>query len=150
MQEEVYIKLRFIECELIPEAITDLIGIAPTIAGRKGDLIRGRKLPITEGLWSYKHRIPPPWNVGEALEELLPLIEKNTELQEYCKAFDIEIEFSVIMYLVSNTPIVTLFPSLLRRIADVRASVDFDIYLLGEICKVPPGPVLGEGEVAEQ
>ena len=35
MQEEVYIKLRFLETNLIPEEITNLIKINPTICGKK-------------------------------------------------------------------------------------------------------------------
>ena len=38
MQEEVYIKLRFVETNLIPEKITNLIKENPTICGKKGDL----------------------------------------------------------------------------------------------------------------
>lgn len=130
MQEEVYIKLKFLETNLIPDEITNLIGISPTICGKKGDLVRGRKLPINEGLWIYKSIVAPPWNIGEALEKLLPMIETNEKLRKYCKNFNIYREFSVIMYLAQNTPIVTMEPSLLQRIANVGATIDFDIYLI--------------------
>ena len=130
MQEEVYIKLRFLEDNLIPEEITNLIKVNPTICGKKGDLVRGRKLPIEEGLWIYKSILAPPWNVGEALEKLLPLIEPNEKLRKYCKDFNIYIEFSVIMYLAENAPIVTLEPPLLQRIANIGATIDFDIYFI--------------------
>ena len=130
MQEEVYIKLKFIEDDLVPEEITRLIGIAPAIAGRRGDLIRGRKLPIKEGLWCCKRNIAPPWDIGDALDGLLPLIENNEELKQYCRDFNIYVEFSIIMYLADNAPIVTLAPSLLRRIANAGAAINFDIYLL--------------------
>ena len=130
MQEEVYIKLRFVETNLIPEKITNLIKENPTICGKKGDLIRGRKLLIDVGCWIYKSILAPPWNVGEALEKLLPMIEPNVKLRKYCKDFNIDIEFSVIMYLAENAPIVTLEPPLLQRIANIGASIDFDIYFI--------------------
>ena len=130
MQEEVYIYLKFVETNLIPEEITNLIKVNPTICGKKGDLVRGRKLPIDEGWWFYKSILVPPWNVGEALEKLLPLIEPNEKLRKYCKDFNIYIEFSVIMYLAENAPIVTLEPPLLQRIANIGATIDFDIYFI--------------------
>lgn len=129
MQEEVYIKFKFLETNLIPAEITNLIKVTPTISGKNGDLIYGRKLPINEGLWIYKSTVAPPWNIGEALEKLLPMIETNEKLRKYCKDFNVYIEFSVVMYLAQNTPIVTLEPSLLQRIANVGATIDFDIYL---------------------
>lgn len=131
MPEEVYIKLRFIEENLKPETITQLIGIEPTISGKKGDVTYGRKLPIEEGIWIYKYIInETPWNIGDALSDLLPLVESKPKLIQFCLNNNIFLEFSVILYLATNTPIITLEPSLLKRVAAINATIDFDIYLI--------------------
>lgn len=131
MSEKAYVYLKFIDEKLDPSGISSLIGIEPTIAGRKGDLIPGRKLPIKEGVWMYRHMMDEiPWDVGDAISSLLQLIEPNTALRQFCSDNDIYLEFSVVLYLAINTPIITLEPFLLKRVAAINATIDFDIYLI--------------------
>ena len=132
MPGKVYIKLKFIEENLKPEEITQLIGLQPTIAAKKGEVIpSGRKFPIDEGTWIYKHDINEiPWNVGNAISELLPLLESKPKLLQFCLDNNVYLEFSVILYLEKDTPIITLEPSLLKRIAAINATIDFDMYII--------------------
>lgn len=128
--ELVYIKLKFISDELDPQEITKRIGFSPTTAGVKGSCIPGRKKPIKEGLWAYKYILTEyPWNIEQAIEELLPRLESKPELLDYCRAEDIYVEFSIVMYLNSRTPIFTLAPDLMARLCRINAFIDVDMYI---------------------
>ncbi|MGE4564777.1 MAG: DUF4279 domain-containing protein [Victivallaceae bacterium] len=128
--ESVYVILKLISDELDPQEITKRIGFAPTKAGVKGSCIPGRKMPIKEGLWSYQYILTEyPWNIGQAIEELLPRLESKPELLDYCRAEDIYVEFSIVMYLNNRTPIFTLTPDLMARLCRINAVIDVDMYI---------------------
>jgi len=78
------IELRVTGDGLDPDRITRMLGVNPTLAGRKGEEIDRHGVPERQrtGVWSYALPASPEWELGDAIDTLLERLPHDPALWE--------------------------------------------------------------------
>jgi Domain of unknown function (DUF4279) len=78
------IELRVTDDDLDPDRITRMLGVHPTLAGRKGEAIDRHGVPVLQrtGVWSYALPASPEWELGDAIDTLLEGLPHDPALWE--------------------------------------------------------------------
>ena len=115
-----------------PAVVTRLMGIEPTTAWGKGDPWPNHShLKHRHSLWSLESGLAPSESITAHFLDLLPALESRGEaLLEVMKKFDAAIQ--VVAYWYCANPGFDLSADLVRRIAALGLSLDFDFYCLGD------------------
>ncbi len=115
--------------ELDPERITRMLGVAPTFAGRKGEQIDHRGVPITQphGIWCYALPASPEWELGDAIDTLLEQLPADPALWESMAGWAV---VSVVcgLYVHDVGRSAALPPDTLARLAERRLTLRLDIH----------------------
>jgi pyruvate formate-lyase activating enzyme-like uncharacterized protein len=124
-----YVLTRF-GCE--PDQISEILGIQPTKAWKKGELIGKSILRRKQNGWELKIQIPDSEDLDEHITELLkklsPAWEKVINLNQLYYA-----EISCVVYSYeAQGPGLHLDKKTLKQMAELNAEVDLDYYSLYE------------------
>ena len=124
--------------DFAPEEITELTGLLPTSILRAGELFRGssdrrREKSVWEIKWQGDEAVPVGVQVRSLLDSLEESWEKLAELGERYEAW---LLLRAYIY-EAQGPEFTLEGDLVKRIARLNASIDVDIYCLGEDAETP-------------
>jgi hypothetical protein len=132
METQIILSFLLSDFEQDPEEITNLLGIAPSLTWKKGDLIHPKAHIIRKfNGWEFK----PDLSEDEQLEvKLFSLVD---ELNKAWKTL-IELtnnncyaEISIVINVYGdNIPAINFEPEIIRKIAEINASIDIDLYIL--------------------
>jgi len=122
-----------------PQAVTDLLGIAPTEAWATGDPgLRGH--PRRFARWNLASPAGETATVEDQLTALLPLLEaRAAAVAEAARRFEAGIHCAA--YFRDVNPGFHLDAAMVARVAALGLSLDFDLYCLG----APDEPGEGTG-----
>lgn len=121
-----------------PESITDILGVSPSKTWRIGEPIIKTQPSFrcfeTNG-WrlAYKSEISKPDDAMLFQKVLAELVEKVSPLRDKFSRLPIgsETEISCHIYLAQDfRPIVSFDAETIRFIADIKASIDIDVYVV--------------------
>jgi Domain of unknown function (DUF4279) len=127
--DECSVSLRFWGDDLMPDEITQLLGINPTQAYKKGDISRGKVYDLVRktGFWRYSLTK----DEGRSLElQLCSIFERSTSSpevwQELTTRFGAELFCG--LWLKQSNRIMELSPQILQKISERGLRICFDIY----------------------
>jgi hypothetical protein len=113
--------------ELDPDAVTTLLGCAPTRAHRKGDRRREKSVPATTGAWLLRVESRAPDGPGELIERLLSRFPPDPAFWIAVTAqYTLQIRIGV--HTKGNFGF-HVSPPVLAAIATTGAELAFDVYL---------------------
>jgi hypothetical protein len=78
------VSLRIRGDALDPDFLTQQLGVAPSFAARKGELIarRGTERLQTTGVWTYRLEVPSSTELGDAIAHLMAALPEDATLWE--------------------------------------------------------------------
>lgn len=135
--ERVRATLRIYHPELEPDAVTELLGIEPSVSWKQGDQPYGwTKKPghqAPSGGWLLSSRLDVRGNDAMAhiewlLDQVVGSATRLKQLQDKGFMVDVVVAWHAITW--NTTP--TLTPHIMRRLAKHNLPVWFDIYLNGQ------------------
>jgi hypothetical protein len=87
--DRIEIALRVTSDDLDPDRITRMLGVNPTFAGRKGEQVDVRGVPLTQSTGSWRYALPasPEWELGDAIATLLEQLPPDPALWESLAAW---------------------------------------------------------------
>jgi hypothetical protein len=115
---------------LVPDELTALLGVQPTLGIRKGETFRashGEEIEARKGKWFFGGNWRSPPDLDEQISELLLALPSRTELWvELTSRF--ECWLSIGAYLGDWTGGITLAPATLKLLAERNLAIDLDLY----------------------
>ena len=122
------IALRVTATELDPERITRMLGVAPTLAGRKGETVDHAGVPVTQrtGTWTYALPTSPEWELGDAIDTLLEQLPADPALWESIAAWaDVAVVCGLYVHDIDRAA--DIEPDTLARLAERRLALRIEI-----------------------
>jgi len=113
-----------------PTTITCLLGVQPDLAWKKGERLHGQtSTPRSSGRWSIRLRREDTdeWNVEAAIWSVLDRVAAHADLWKSAVG-GAEARVLVGLSLDSRNRGFGFSPQFLRRIADLKVRLDFDLY----------------------
>lgn len=113
--------------DLIPEEITNLIGVQPTESFRRGYVRNPRSRPMPHGAWFLEYRGTSPDGPDVQLRKILVQVPTSRVLWEkIAENHRIQIRFGI--HMSGWNKGFGLPKDLLSQLADINADLEFDIY----------------------
>lgn len=116
-----------------PSIVTKIMGVEPSRSWIKGEPISDKLRGVqSHSRWELRTPADPSLSLEDQLVALLPLLKDyKAQIHEVSEKFEAGIcchayyyeEFNAGLHLSEDT---------IRRLADLRLSIDFDLYFLGE------------------
>src|SRR5712692_5622284 len=114
-----------------PDAVTTIVGRAPTSFRRKGDRVGDSMIVIKRSIWEIDSGLSEHAELEERLAALVSLLEEHESgIHEIVANEDVGIQCAA--YWHTNQPGVHLSPDLISRLSAFGVSVDFDMYCMGD------------------
>jgi hypothetical protein len=112
--------------------VTKIMGIEPTRSWVKGEPISDKLRGVqSHSRWELRSPADPSLPIEEQIITLLPLLEEcKDQIREVSEKFEARICCYAYYYQQFN-PELHLSEGTIRRLADLRLSIDFDLYFLG-------------------
>lgn len=130
---EVKASFRLMGVGLEPDVVTQLMGVEPESAHRKGEArqgrARGRLAPFREGLWSYSAKSEGR-SLEEQLDEIIQLIRPRSERIKELVAQGMRADVFVGIFSDDANAAFTIEPLTLERLADLELRLELDIYFV--------------------
>jgi hypothetical protein len=133
--QEAHVSFGFFGDSLVPQRVTDLLGLSPTHAHARGDPHPIRSNPDLRwrsGAWMLDSQQSPDAPLDQHLRDLLDRLEPKAEAIRELVAEGLRASFSCGCFLEKENEGTTLPPQTLGRIAALGADLDLDIYYRGE------------------
>jgi len=127
---KIVVSFRIMEFKCSHHEITKACGIQPTTTWSPGDKVRNTRLVHKENGWSIDINLEDVTNWHEQIERLLSEVHPfHQDLARLCG--DYYAELACIFYLAGDErPEIHFTPQQLRKLADLNAHIDIDLYLL--------------------
>ena len=127
---KIVVSFRIMEFTCSHGEITKALGIQPTMTWSPGDKVRNTRLVHKEKGWSIDINLEDAADWHEQVERLLSEVHPfHQDLVRICG--DYYAELACIFYLASDErPEIHFTPQQLRKLADLHAHIDVDLYLL--------------------
>ena len=127
---KVVVSFRIMEFKCSHREITKALGIQPTMTWSPGDKVRNTRLVHKENGWSIDIHLEDITDWHEHVERLLSEVHPfQQDLARICGDYDAEL--ACIFYLAGDDrPAIHFTPQQLRKLADLNAHIDVDLYLL--------------------
>lgn len=133
---ETHATFRITGDQLDPDAITKLLGIEPSFGWRKGDVHGHPTRPVRSptGIWAVESKAAVSSTIlEEHLAYLLDRIgEPDPSFRSYLRDHDLKPDFFCYWMSATGQGGPAISPGTLKRVADVGADFNFDIYFVGE------------------
>lgn len=124
------VALRLFGDDLDPEELTRILGVEPSSAHRKGDVIRssvsGAAGVRKSGLWLLRASDRIPGNLDGQVGELLEQLPSEPELWKRLAVY--KPDLSIGLFLEETNEGIALGEPAIRALADRGIALDFDIY----------------------
>jgi hypothetical protein len=123
------IALRVTGDELDPERITRMLGVAPTLAARKGETVDVAGVPVSQpaGIWRYALPASPEWELGDAIDTLLEKLPADPALWESMAGWAV-VAVVCALYVHGVDRSAALAPDTLARLAERRLTLRLEIH----------------------
>jgi hypothetical protein len=141
MKPEIEVEFCILGTRLPPEEIARLVGIHPTRMWNIGDFIQqtadgvvqSSRIRRKENAWCLSIKNDrDAIDLVKLIRQLLQIVEPKAKIiKQICIEFELECEISCVIYAKDETPIVNFTPDVLSSLANLKATLDFDIILLG-------------------
>ena len=141
MKPEMEVEFCIFGTRLLPEEITRLVGIHPTrtwnvgefIQRNIGGVIQNSKIQRKENAWCLSvNNDSDNIDLAKPIKQLLQIVmPKANIIRKMCDEFDLECELGCAIYIKDETPILNFTPDVFSDLAELKATLDFDIILLG-------------------
>ena len=134
-QSEIKAKLKIADFECSPEEITEILGICPTKIWRNGEKVhpRAKNVYKSNGWMLASPCDPVNSSVDQQIEPLLSIIKPHIDAFEKLPS-GIYIELACIIRVADyREPAIWFSADTIRIIAQMRASIDIDVYDFREI-----------------
>ena len=127
---KIVISFRIMDFKCAHHEITKACGIQPTTTWSPGDKVRNTRLVHKEPGWSIDINLEDTADVHEQVERLLSEVHPfHQDLARICG--DYYAELACIFYLAGDDrPEIHFTPQQLSKLADLKAHIDVDLYLL--------------------
>jgi len=127
---KVVVSFRIMEFTCSHREITKALGMQPTMTWVPGDKVRNTRLVHKENGWSIDINLADATDLHEHVERLLSEVHPfHQELARLCG--DYYAELVCIFYLAGDErPEIHFTPQQLRKLADLNAHIDVDLYCL--------------------
>ena len=113
--------------ELDPEAVTALLGNAPTASHRRGERRGPRSPPYKRGGWFLQLRSRAPRQVNELVADLLDRLPRDEGVMQRLRdAY--EVQLRIALHLGGFNQGFEVSPGIVERIAKLKVPMLFDIY----------------------
>lgn len=122
--DEIHVSIRFLSETNSPEQLRQLFGPRVGKSWCKGEANRLGRVHEFNG-FEIALAKDSGYEIDDKISRLLDLIEP---VRESIVAIDWFVQISCVVYFSSAFPAVNLSTKLIKRIADVGASLDFDVY----------------------
>lgn len=133
LHEEIKVTFRFVGDSVNPEMITLKTGIQPSAAHVRGEVVQQhaeRFYPT--GFWGLDSSISPACPLEEHLEQLLSVLEQRVSAIRELTDTGIVPTFYCGCFVAGTTASFNLKADILRRIAEIGASLEYHIYCCDE------------------
>ena len=127
--DRVEVSLRVAGDTLDPDRITRMLGVQPSFAARKGDVVERGGAPVTQrvGIWTYKLPHSSEWELGDAIETLLERLPADPALWETL-ATEFETDVFCGLFLSEANRGTTLRIETMALLAERRLELALDIH----------------------
>jgi hypothetical protein len=109
--------------------VTRALGVEPTRSWNQGDQVVGTKKHYGESGWRLDSSLSSDASIDQQLRELLNSISERIEFVRSLPG-SIEVDFSCVIYAREYVPEIFFSADIIRRIADIGAAIDIDLYCL--------------------
>lgn len=140
---KIYAYFRLSGVNLNPHEITTFVNIQPTQSWKTGDLDtspRGRRMVRKFSAWKVESKLAPSgepdltrdveMHVESVLEQLQPGWEALTKISSQYEAL-----ICCVVYAYSHMPAIHFNRQITRKVSELNASIDIDVYCLGGLDK---------------
>ena len=126
--DRIEIALRVSGDDLDPDRITRMLGVAPTFAGRKGEMVDQAGVPVAQrtGSWTYALPASPEWELGDAIDTLLEQLPADPALWESLAGWA-DVAVVCELYVHADDGSARLPPDTLARLAERRLALRLEI-----------------------
>jgi hypothetical protein len=129
LSEEVKVTFRFVGDNVNPEVITSTIGLQPSDAHAKGEIVEKQPEQIyPTGFWGLKSSIPPDRTLEEHLENLLDILEPKASLIKKLRDIGLVPNFYCGCFIAGAATSFSLKADIFQRIANIGASLEYHLY----------------------
>jgi len=132
MIPEIEVEFRLIGTEILPDEITQQLGMNPTSTWLEGDYVPKTKLRLKENGWALASIGPE--QTYELSDYIVPLIDtllpKSTLIVELCEKYHLYSELSVGVYIRDETPSINLDQTIISGLEELKTTIDIDLILL--------------------
>lgn len=127
MQPEYHVRLKILDESLLPEQITEQLGICPSKTWHKGDLVPNTSIRKRENGWEIESTLPKEVLPSEHIQHILSVIKPAYfQFQDYSQKYYCELSCAI--YFDEERPDIFLDKNLMRQLADLNLNLDIDIY----------------------
>lgn len=127
--DRIAIAVRIIGDSLDPERLTRMLGVAPTLAKRKGEPAErdGATIEQRTGIWSYALPASPEWELGDAIRTLLEQLPSDPALWESL-AMEFSTDVFCALFLDAPNRLAILPVETLALLAERRLQLTLDLF----------------------
>jgi len=122
--------LRIFGTELVPEAISQLLRCAPTVAQRTGEVIRyqsGRERVVKCGNWRLEAATAEPEDINGQVRSIFSKVEATPEVwKDLVQRFDVDMFCGLFMQ--GSNDGFSLAPDVMALLSERGIIIGFDIY----------------------
>ena len=127
--DRIAVAVRIIGDTLDPDRLTRMLGVAPTLARRKGEPMErdGATVEQPTGIWSYALPASPEWELGDAIRTLLEQLPSDPALWESL-ALEFSTDVFCAIFLDAPNRLAILPVETLDLLAERRLQLTFDLF----------------------
>jgi hypothetical protein len=131
MQPKHYVNIRILDEEVLPEQMTEEIGINPSKSWHKGDIRPKTCIKEKNNGWELQSCLAHEAPLVEHIDYLLSVIKPvHKQFQNLTQKYYAQL--SCIVYFDEELPELSFDKYLLKQLTDLNLSLDIDIYNLSE------------------
>lgn len=129
--DEVNVTLAFYGEGLEPDEITRILGVEPTRSHRRGDRIGPKSQPFPKGAWLLTEHGRDAETAEVIIDRVLKRLPEDVEIwRDLRTRYDIQLRFG--LHMTGWNKGFSILPEQVTRIAELGASMEFDIYAYDE------------------
>src|SRR5947207_9065115 len=115
-----------------PDEITQQVGVTPTDTWRLGERIQNTALRHKHDGWSFSTGLQESFDLSQQVRTLLDQLQPYfAALTNCCRRWSLEAEIECVIYAEGQIPAIHFDPDDVKRIAELGAEIDVDLYVFG-------------------